>query len=1042
MIKKRDGSVQPLNVENIRKQTIPACEGLSGVSYEDLELSAHISFVDGMKSSDIQELLIKTALSKVDVDGPNWTFVAERLALYELYHAIKREYDKVGSGDVYTRVTLFDYFNKCRDTFSDFIDKYTADDIWELNKIIDPDRDLLFDYAGFEACRDRYLHRIEGRIVELPQHMHMAIAMFMASVEEPNDRLEYAKQFYNATSTLKFINATPINSNGRIKNGSTASCMVTSIPDNLNGIFDGAKLVAQGSKSGAGWGIDWTRLRASGSTINGRPNSSNGPVPFLKIFNDIAIAVNQGGRRAGAFAVYMETWHIDIFDFLDMTKKSGEERLRAQDLFLVVSASDLFMNRVKNDELFTLFDPYDTPELTECYGDEFEHVYCDYESQFLANPSKFNVKTKQIKAKDLMRKLVVSYFEEGQPWWFFKDTTNRYHNNPEMGIIRSSNLCVTGDTKVLTKKYGYIPIQDAAGKTLKCWDGKQWTKTKLFKTSDGQQVDEVFLSNGFSIKATPYHKWYKILQDKRGKLLGSKEVRTHELCVGDKLIKFNIEPVTHGTKKLNYAYENGFLSGDGIDVNKSTKRIALYNEKKELLSSFSNYDFVSENNTGNKSGGTRFNLTYKDKLKRKYYVPSSKYSVDSRLKWLAGLFDADGTLTTNNGTESIQIASIEHSFLKKVYLLLQELGIQAKVVGGIEEGFRVLPKNNGTGESKEYWCKETKRLIIPHSELNKLLSIGYKANRVMPNYKDLNREAKQFIKITKITEIEELVPTYCGETRSKEHKLMFNGVLTGNCTEFMNPTTEDEVAVCNLGSINLARIVDEDDLIYISKLATRMLDNVVSVTDYPNKESEQTQLSRRSIGIGLLGEAQVVANNQIYYTSDAHEQIIHEIYGTASGAIQEATEELAQEKGALANKSVRNAYTMCVAPNSTSGLFAGTTNSHEPTYDRVWIEENKLGNIKMTAPGICPENWEYYQNPYELDQKKMIDMTAIRQQYIDMGISHNLFFDPEQTTAKDILDAIMHAWDKGLKSLYYLRSQPPSNNKIKETKISCVGCEN
>lgn len=438
-VQKRDGRLEELNIENIRKQTIPACEGLAGTSYEDLELSASILFTDGIKTSDIQKALINTAHNKISLDKPNWGFVAARLGFYDIYHTIKETYRIKESGDVYKHVTLQMYLDRAKHILSDFVNKYSKEDIEKLNSIIDSKKDMLFNYPGYRVLKDRYLLIDLGELIELPQHMIMAIAMFVAQNEE--DKVYWASEFYKVISDLKFIPATPIQSNGRVKNGSTASCFLTSIADTSDSIFDSYKEIAFGSKVGGGWGVDVARLRSLGSAIGHRLNAAGGAIPFIKILNDIALAVDQNGKRAGAFAIYMESWCIDFPDFLDMCKRSGEERRRGQDLFYAVSASDLFIKRIKENTKWTLFDPRDVPELSETWGEEFEKHYLQAEEDFLSGKRKFNPNTKQIEIANLVSKMMYNWVTEGKLFWFFKDTVNRAHEHKHLGIIRSSNLC-------------------------------------------------------------------------------------------------------------------------------------------------------------------------------------------------------------------------------------------------------------------------------------------------------------------------------------------------------------------------------------------------------------------------------------------------------------------------------------------------------------------------------------------------------------------------------------------------------------------------
>ena len=307
LIKKRNGNMEELDITKIRVVTIPSCENLEGVSYEELELGAELMFEDGMSSVDIQNVLIQTALNKIDVDTPNYTYVAQRLALHNLYHEIKCLYNVKGGYNPYDLISLKDYIEFNKDRLSEWYTKYSDEEINELNTIIDSNKDLLFDYLGYVTCRDRSLIKKTTTVVsngsrtyvdtvtELPQHFHMGVAMFIAQNEKPDIRLQIVKDLYVAYSSLELINPTPVNSNGRLKKGGLISCLLGTVPDSLEGIYDMAKEVAFGSKIGAGWGVDWARVRAIGGSIAGFKGVAGGKIPFLKVFNSTGEAVNQLG---------------------------------------------------------------------------------------------------------------------------------------------------------------------------------------------------------------------------------------------------------------------------------------------------------------------------------------------------------------------------------------------------------------------------------------------------------------------------------------------------------------------------------------------------------------------------------------------------------------------------------------------------------------------------------------------------------------------------------------------------------------------------
>ena len=421
---KRNGRTEPLDITKIQKYTSAAVKGLANVSQSELEVDAQIHFRDGITTKEIQETLIKTAVDKIDIDAPNWTFVASRLFLFNLYH-------QVNGFTGYC--SLREYFEKCEKEGRILLGLKEMYDIEALEKHIKPERDLQFNYLGIKTLYDRYLIKDRNsNPIELPQHMFMAIAMFLAQREE--NRQEWAIKFYDMISKFEVMLATPTLSNARTPRHQLSSCYIGSTPDNIEGIFDAYKEMAMLSKFGGGIGWDWTQVRSMGSFIDGHKNAAGGTIPFIKITNDIAIAVDQLGTRKGAIAVYLEPWHIDINDFLDLKKNSGEERRRAHDLFPSLWLNDLFMKRVEEDAIWTLFDPYDTRDLTNLYGEAFNKRYLELEQDE-------NIIKEKIKAKDLWKKILTSYFETGSPFLCFKDNANRANPNDHYGIIRSSNLC-------------------------------------------------------------------------------------------------------------------------------------------------------------------------------------------------------------------------------------------------------------------------------------------------------------------------------------------------------------------------------------------------------------------------------------------------------------------------------------------------------------------------------------------------------------------------------------------------------------------------
>ncbi|MDD3854407.1 ribonucleoside-diphosphate reductase subunit alpha [Sulfurimonas sp.] len=783
---KRNGRTEKLDITKIQKYTSAAVEGLSNVSQSELEVDAQIQFRDGITSKEIQQTLIKTAVDKIDIDAPNWTFVASRLFLFNLYH-------QVNGFTGYS--SLKSYFEKGEKEGRLLLGLKEMYNLEELEKHIKPERDMQFNYLGVKTLYDRYLIKDRNsNPIELPQHMFMAIAMFLAQKEK--NREEWALKFYNMISTFEVMLATPTLSNARTTRHQLSSCYIGSTPDNIEGIFDSYKEMALLSKFGGGIGWDWTNVRSMGSYIDGHKNAAGGTIPFLKITNDIAVAVDQLGTRKGAIAVYMEPWHIDINDFLDLKKNSGEERRRAHDLFPALWINDLFMQRVEEDGIWTLFDPYDCSELTTLYGEEFNKRYRELEE----NES---IIKEKLKAKNLWKKILTSYFESGSPFLCFKDNANRANPNNHMGVIRSSNLC-----------------------------------TEIFQNTN------------------PNHYKIKIL----------------------------------------------FEDGSSVSY-----------EEDEIV----------------------------------------------------------------------------------------------KVDSGLEK---------------------------PAKKITALDTINAKAIYVVEKEK-------------------------------------ING----------------DTAVCNLASVNLSRINTREDINRIVPIAIRALDNVIDLNFYPLEKVKRTNMKSRAIGLGVMGEAQMLAQQAITWGSQEHFDKIDEIMEAVSFNAISSSSDIALEKGVypefegskwskgvmpmdyanaevknlidrgglfassyewdelrakVKKQGMRNGYLMAIAPTSSISILTGTTQAIEPVFKRKWFEENLSGLIPVVVPELSPETWAYYTPAYDLNQTLLIKAAAIRQKWIDQGQSLNIFITLDKASGKYLNEIYMLAWKLGLKSTYYIRSQSPEMSKdVEDRSMECVGCQ-
>ena len=782
-IRKRSGHLANLDISKIQTQTSSATLDLNNVSQSELELDAQIQFVDNMSTTDVANTLIQTAVTKIDIDRPEWTFVAARLFLYDLYHKVGRNL-KLKKGQ-----NPYNYFNTYIQLGIEegklFPTLAKGYDVKDLNNYIDESRDYQFNYLGIKTLYDRYLVKNKkGKVIELPQFLFMSVAMFLAQDEE--DKQQRAKEFYDVISKFEVMLATPTLSNARTNRHQLSSCYIGSAPDNIEGIFDSFKEMALLSKFGGGIGWDWNQIRAQADSIDNSPGAAGGTVPFLKIVNDIALAVDQLGVRKGAIAVYVEPSHADVEDFLDLKKNSGEERRRAHDLFPALWIGDDFMRAVQTDSDWNL---YTRPEDT--------------------------TPVRTIKAKDLWKKILTSYFESGSPFLCFKDTANRVNPNPHVGHIRSSNLC-----------------------------------TEIFQ---------------------------------------------------------NTEP--------NY--------------------------------------------------------------------------------YLVKLWIRDG----------------------KSFLLCHE---------------------NDTVELLDGTTKLGKKV----TSIDTIVSITDTKNNVTHYLDDQEK-------------------VYCVEKEKIDGK----------------------TAVCNLASVNLSKVKTRADMERVVPIAVRMLDNVIDLNFYPLRKVKDTNLLSRSIGLGVMGEAQMLAENQIMFGSQTHFEFINKLMESFSYSTINASADLAIERGSykdfkgsnwskgimphdhapaktlaltaqnttydwslLRDKvkatGIRNGYLMAIAPTSSISILVGTTQAIEPVYKRKWFEENLSGLIPVVVPNLSLDTYAFYKPAYEVDQLDVIRAAGIRQKWIDQGQSTNIFMSLDKASGKYMNDIYMLAFELGCKSTYYLRSQSPeAKNDVEDRSLECSGCQ-
>ncbi len=438
-ITKKDGSKVPLDINRLASLIEDSCDQLEDVSAKEVLEEALRNLYDGVSISDMRSSLIMSARTKVEKE-PNYSFVTARIlmdqirseALNFLGVAEESSYNEM---EKYYPQALVAYIDKGIEL--DILDpELKTFDLAKLGAAIDHTKDNQFTYLGLQTLYDRYFIHSNNIRYELPQVFFMRVSMGLA-IEEEN-REERAIEFYNLLSSFDYMSSTPTLFNSGTKRPQLSSCYLTTVPDNLDGIFEAIKDDANLSKWAGGLGNDWTPVRAMNSYIKGTNGKSQGVVPFLKVANDTAVAVNQGGKRKGAMCAYLETWHLDIEEFLELRKNTGDDRRRTHDMNTANWVPDLFMKRVEQDSHWTLFSPNETPELHDLTGKAFEEKYEEYEQK--AEKGEMD-QFKKIPAKEIWRKMLTMLFETGHPWITFKDSCNLRSPQQHVGVVHSSNLC-------------------------------------------------------------------------------------------------------------------------------------------------------------------------------------------------------------------------------------------------------------------------------------------------------------------------------------------------------------------------------------------------------------------------------------------------------------------------------------------------------------------------------------------------------------------------------------------------------------------------
>tara|TARA_B110000285_G_scaffold90576_1_gene103867 strand:- start:2483 stop:5800 length:3318 start_codon:yes stop_codon:yes gene_type:complete len=862
-----------------------------------------------------------------------------------------------------------------------------------VDDVIDPERDFLFGYFGIKTLEKGYLMKVKDVVVETPQYLYMRVALGIHGAD-----IEAATETYHAMSNGACIHATPTLFNAGTHRPQMSSCfLVSNKEDSIDGIYDTLKECAQISKWAGGIGLHIHDVRANNSIIKGTNGQSDGIIPMMRVYNATARYVNQAGRRKGSIAMYIEPWHADIMDFLEIRLNQGDEEARCRDLFSALWIPDLFMKRVESGGTWSLFCPNKARGLSDVYGDEFEALYEKYEKEGLADAT--------VPALDIWKSIIKSQSETGTPYMLYKDACNKKSNQKNLGTIKSSNLCVAPETKILTSQ-GQMIISELKDEEVEVWNGEEFSKVTVKQTGINQKLLTVHTSKGLSLRCTPYHKFW---------IVGHREpIEAQHLTKDMKIIKHSLPVINSNNKIKKYAYTHGLFCADGTTSSSDNEKrcrykakenglcmrhrtnmkeydndgtcqanshseqkwLDLYHDKKKLLQ-YIEYDYACTND-----GCNRMRLRLPKDIDEKFNVPMD-YSLKTKLEWLAGVLDGDGCALKHQGGRgvSIHLGSIHYNFLNDILLLLQTLGVNSRLNVGREETIQDMPGGR-------YKCQKLWRLLIPSGGVECLKNLGLSTKRLDIKTDTLpNRQALHFEKIVSVEDLSETADTYCFN-EPKRHRGIFNGILTGNCSEIVEYSNAEETAVCNLSSIALPTFVDKETKTFnhkklhaITKMITKNLNKVIDRNFYPTESAKRSNMRHRPIGIGVQGLADVFIMCGLPFDSEKSRDLNAHIFETMYHAGLEASCELAEIDGAYetfagspasqgilqfdmwdrtprfsglydweatrtrVKKGIRNSLLLAPMPTASTSQILGNNECFEPYTTNIYLRRTLAGEF-------------------------------------------------------------------------------------------------
>ena len=1062
---KRNGETEEFNAEKLNSMASWAIEAAPEVSWSDIVVTAIRNLsAKTVSAKDLQESLIKTCL---DFETPSHNKVAGRLLLGDLRRSTLADQEDFLS--FYTWMVDKGYWRDMN---------YSDEEVEYLGTKIDHDTDLGYGYPTLRQFKDKYCVKDENEVIlELPQYMYMGVAMSL--FEE--DSLEDVVMYYDKASQQKINIPSPVLTGQRTNSNVGVSCVITTAGDSVQGIEATKHIASICTAHSAGMGVEYA-VRSKGDTVRKGYAQGGGQLPHLRVLDKLVDEFKQMSR-GGSATVSVSCLDPEIETLLNLKLKRTPETKRIDMLDYSLVWNNTFLKYAAKKKDWALVSRTVCPELYEAFDSNDEGRFSEVMEKVLSDES---IKKKVVNALDILIQFIDNRDETGRLYRFNHTEVNSH--TPFLENIRLSNLCVVPETEILTKQ-GYVPIFDLEGENVDVWNGEEWSNVLVSATGKSQKIIKVTTSAGQSLECTPYHKFYV----KNSYWQPHKEVRACDLTEGDKLIKFDL-PVIEGELKLDKAYENGFYSADGC-IDKGRQKIYLYHEKRRLKPYFKDIKWSDQEEQERSYGH------YSD-LKDKFFVPSTNYTISSRLKWLAGYLDGDGCVYRNGTNEALTACSVEFEFLKSVQLMLQTLGVSCKISKVSDEGFKMLPANDGGGGLKKFWCKEAYRLLISSCDTFKLLSLGLKLNRLKVTKRLPSRDAKHFNTVVTVVDEGRVSDTYCFK-ESKRGMGMFNGILTGQCQEVCLPThpynsltelykdTYEEgdgiTAQCFLSAVVLGNVTDDKDYEETAYILAKSLDNLINNMDYPFPQFKATGQGYRSIGVGLSNLAHYLVKSGKTYSDVG---FLHDIAERHYYFMLKASVKLAKERGEfefisktkwkdgwtpletyninldnvvgkdeekydwlgiseeIKKTGVRFSTLVANMPCESSAVLTNSTNSLYPIRQKLVYKSSKKGSIQFFAPDCDKYD---YESAYNVEPYTLLNMYGIFQKWADQSTSADTYLDltkikGAKVPLTDSIKLQLYGNKIGIKTLYYAntktgRGDGGADETLIESESDCESCK-